>query len=108
MEMAYISKRVSDLSGVEANDSEFVELVVREAPWIEQAVKLDVLPDEIKGLKSAGQLVILEIRAPGEEPKQMICSATEFKKLNPEIETIVKEAPGLRGRRPGFKPSQRG
>lgn len=101
--MAYISKRISDLSGTEANDSEFVELVVRSAPGLEQPVKLDVLPDEIKGLKGAGELVILEVGNNGEKD-QLIVTLAEWKKLSPKIDEIVANAPGLKGRRPGFRP----
>lgn len=102
--MAYVSKRISDLTGTEADDEKFVELVVRSAPGLTQPVKLDVLPDEIKGLKGAGELVILEVGNNGEKA-QLIVTLAEWKKLSPKIDEIVANAPGLKGRRPGWKPS---
>ncbi|MBO1267062.1 hypothetical protein [Arthrobacter cavernae] len=100
--MAYVSKRVSDLTGVEASDDKFVELVVRSAPGLKHPVKLDVLPEEIKGLKSAGEIVVLEVK--NGETEQLIVSLAEWKKLSPKIDEIVANAPGLKGRRPGFRP----
>lgn len=101
--MGYVSKRVSDLTGVEAPDDQFVELIIRKAPGLEEPVRLDVLPDEIKGLKSAGEVVVLEIR--NGENKQLIVSLAEWKKLAPNIDEIVANADGMRGRRKGFRPN---
>lgn len=101
--MAWVSKRVSDLSGTEASDDKFVDLVVRSAPGLEQPVKLDVLREEIKNLKSAGELVILEVGNNGDK-EQLIVTLAEWKKLSPKIDEIVANAPGLKGRRPGYRP----
>lgn len=101
--MGYVSKRVSDLTGIEAPDSEFIELVVRQAPGLSEPVRLDVLPDEIKGLKSAGELVVLDVK--NGETKQLIVPLAEWKKLSPKIDEIVANADGVRGRRKGFRPS---
>lgn len=101
--MGYVSKRVSDLTGAEAPDSEFIELVVRQAPGLTEPVRLDVLPDEIKTLKSAGELVVLDVK--NGETKQLIVTLAEWKKLSPKIDEIVASADGLRGRRKGFRPS---
>jgi len=62
IQLAFKSVRVSDLSGAEGNDEDFVTLVVRRHPKLEEPVQIDVLPDEIKGLKNAGNLVVLEVR----------------------------------------------
>lgn len=102
--LAYVSKRVSDLSGVEADDKEFLEIIVRKAPGLEEAVKLDVLPSEIKNLKSAGELVVLEVKSNGDS-EQVIVTVEEWRKLSPDIDKIVANADGVRGRRKGFRPS---
>ena len=101
---AWVSKRVSDLTGVEANEDQFVELVVRSAPGLDQPVKLDVLPDEIKSLKCAGELVVLEVN--NGEKSQLIVTLAEWKKLSPKIDEIVANAPGLKGRRSGYRLGQ--
>lgn len=101
--MGYVSKRVSDLSGTEADDSAFIELIVRKAPGLTEPVRLDVLPDEIKNLKGAGEVVVLEVR--NGETKQLIVTLAEWKKLAPNIDEIVANADGVRGRRKNFRPS---
>ncbi|MFM9793337.1 hypothetical protein [Streptomyces turgidiscabies] len=104
--MAFVQRRVSDLSGKEAADSEFVTLVVREHPKLDAAVQLDVLPDEIANLKSAGEIVVLEVK--NGETKNLVVTLAEFNKLHKEIDKIIENAPGLRGRRPGYSPGSRG
>ena len=103
--MAYVSKRVSDLTGVEAPDAEFVELIVRQAPGLTEPVKLDVLPAEIAGLKSAGDVVVLDVKNNGDS-SQLIITAAEWKKLAPNIDEVIANASGVRGRRKGFRPGQ--
>lgn len=102
--MAYRSVRVSDLSGKEDDDAKFITLVVRRHPDLDEPVQIDVLPDEIKGLKSAGNLVALEIR--NGETEQLVVTLDEFSKLSPNMADILKRADGLRGRRKGFRPNQ--
>lgn len=104
--MAFVQRRVSDLSGKEAPESEFVTLVVREHPQLESAVQLDVLPDEIANLKSAGEIVVLEVK--NGETKNLVVTLAEFNKLHKDIPAIIAKAPGLRGRRPGFSPGSKG
>lgn len=104
--MAFRSVRVSDLTGAEGKDEEFVTVVVRKHPAIEEAVVFDAKPDELKSLKSADQLVILEVKNGG-EPKQIVTTLTEFNKLSPNIADVLKNAPGVRGRRPGFRPQSK-
>jgi hypothetical protein len=99
--MAIVSKMVSDLTGKEGNESEFVTLTVREHPLLDEPKALDVLPDEVAGLKDAGNLVVLEI-ANGEK-RQVVVTLAEFRKIVPD--EVVAKARGTRGRRPGFRPS---
>lgn len=103
--MAFKSIRVSDLTGAEGTDEEFVSVVVRKHPAIEEAVVFDAKPDELKGLKSAGDLVVLEVKNGG-DPVQVVTTVGEFNKLSPNIAEVLKNAPGVRGRRPGFRPTQ--
>lgn len=103
--MAYKSVRVSDLSGTEASEDDFVTLVVRRHPKLEEPVQIDVLPEEIKGLKSAGDLVVLEVR--NGETTQVVVTLQEFNKLSPKIDDILANADGLRGRRKGFRPGSK-
>lgn len=101
--MAFKSIRVSDLTGSEGTDEEFVSVIVRKHPAIEEAVVLDAKPDELKGLKSAGDLVVIEVKNGG-DPVQIVTTVNEFAKLSPNITDVLKSAPGVRGRRPGYRP----
>ena len=101
--MGYVSKRVSDLTGIEAPDDKFIELVVRKAPGLTEPVRLDVLADEIKSLKDAGEVVVIEVR--NGDTKQLIVTLAEWRKLHPDIDKIVANADGVRGRRKGFRPN---
>ena len=102
--MAFKSIRVSDLTGVEASDEEFVTVVVRTHPQLEEPVQFDALPDELKALKGLKDLVVLELR--GEETMQVVTTLQEFNKLSPNINEVLENADGLRGRRKGFRPNQ--
>lgn len=102
--MAIVTKMVSDLTGKEGDKDKFVELVVREAPGLEAPVRLDVLPDEIKNLKSGGEYVLLEVK--NGDVQQLIVSVADFKKLAPNMDEILAKAPGLRGRKPGYSPNK--
>ena len=100
--MARVVKLVSDISGKEAAEADFVKLVVREHPAIDEPKQLDVLPDEVKGLKSAGNLVTFEIGNNGDK-KTVTVTLADFQKL--VSDAVVKAAPGTRGRRPGYSPT---
>lgn len=101
--MAYRSVRVSDLSGKEGRDEDFVTVVVRRHPALDEPVQFDALPDELKGLKGAGNLVVVEIK--NGETQQLVVTLDDFNKLSPKINDVLKNADGLRGRRKGFRPS---
>jgi hypothetical protein len=98
--MGFVTQMVSDLSGTVGPESNFTTIIVREHPEVDEPKALDVLPDEIKGLKGAGQFVVLELKTNG-DTKQVVVSLDEFNKLAPNMSEIVKAARGTRGRRPG-------
>lgn len=100
--MALVSRMVSDISGTEANESDFVKLVVRQHPSVDEPKSLDVLPAEIENLKEAGNLVVLEVGSNGDR-RQVVMTHAEFKKLVKD--DVVQSAAGTRGRRPGFRPA---
>lgn len=97
--MAIVNRMVSDISGTEANESEFVKLTVRSHPAASEAKVLDVLPSEIEGLKDAGDLVVLQVD--NGERKQVVVKLADFRKL--VSDEIVANAPSNRGRRPGTR-----
>lgn len=99
--MAIVSRMVSDLTGNEGNESDFVTLTVRDHPAIEEPKALDVLPDEIKGLKSAGEIVVIEVKNGG-PAEQIVVSLADFRKL--VSDEVVQNARSTRGRRPGWSP----
>lgn len=100
--MARVVKLVSDISGQEADESQFTKLVVRSHPAITEPKQLDVLPSEVEGLKGAKDLVTLEIGNNGDRV-EVVVSLADFRKLVKD--EVVKAAPGTRGRRKGFSPT---
>lgn len=99
--MSRVVRLVSDITGAEANEDEFITLVVREHPAVDQPKQLDVLPAEVADLKSVKDLVVIEIKNNGES-RDLVMSHAEFKKLVPD-EVVVK-AQSTRGRRLGYSP----
>lgn len=99
--MARVVKLVSDISGTEAPESEFVSLVVRQHPAVDQPKRLDVLPSEVANLKSVKDLVVCEVKQ-GDQVREVVIPVAEFRKLVPD-EVVVKAA-GTRGRKLGFSP----
>jgi len=98
--VAIISRRVSDLTGTEADESQFVRLVVRQHPAVSEPKALDVLPDEIAGLDDADEVVILEVH--GREKRRLIVPLAQFRAICSDA--VVERAPGTRGRKPGYRP----
>lgn len=92
---------VSDLTGAEADESEFISLVVRQHPAVDSPKQLDVLPSEVAKLKEVKDLVVVEIKNNGES-REVVVSLAEFRRLCPD--EVVKKASGTRGRRPGWSP----
>jgi hypothetical protein len=99
--MARVVKLVSDITGTEAPEEDFIVLVIREHPAVDQPKQLDVLPSEVADLKSVKDLVVVEIKNNGES-REVVMSYPEFKKLVPD--DVVVKAAGTRGRRVGFSP----
>lgn len=100
--MARKTVLISDLTGAEAEESEFISLIVRQHPAIDAPKQLDVLPDEVAKLKSVDNLVVVEIK--NGETKEVVMTLAEFRKLCPD--EVVQGAAGTRGRRPGFSPNK--
>jgi len=97
--MALVSRMVSDISGTEANEDQFVKLTVRQHPAANEAKVLDVLPSEIADLRDAGDLVVLEVT--NGEKRQIVVKLADFRKLISD--DIVANAPSNRGRRLGTR-----
>lgn len=103
--MAFKSIRVSDLTGTEGADEDFLHVVVRQHPGLEEPVQFDALPEEMAALKEIANVVTLEVRK-GEDVRQVITTVEHFNKLAPDMEDVLANADGLRGRRRGFRPTQ--
>lgn len=95
---------MSDISGQEAEESEFTKLVIRSHPHVEGARQLDVLKSEVEKIKGADNLVTLEIGDNGDR-RELVLSLTDFRKMVKD--DVAQAAPGTRGRRPGFSPSSK-
>jgi hypothetical protein len=77
---------VSDISGREGTHEELGRLVIHQHPEFQQLpVSLDVLPEEIKTLEPATQLVVLEYFAPGSRRgERLTVTLEDFNRLAPE------------------------
>ena len=88
---------VSDISGREGTQDELGRLVIHQHPEFQQLpVSLDVLPQEIKSLEAATQLVVLEYFAPGaQRGERMTVTLEDFNRLAPdgvEMKAVVFQA----------------
>ncbi|MFJ5234540.1 hypothetical protein ACIQBJ_32135 [Kitasatospora sp. NPDC088391] len=102
--MAIVSRKESDLSGESGTDAEFASVVVRQHPSIDQPKSLDVLVSELDSFKDiGGDLVILEVRTPNGETRDVYMKVPDFNKLAPDMPKVLKEARGTRGRVPGTR-----
>lgn len=77
---------VSDISGRESTGEELGRLVVHQHPEFQQVpITLDVLPEEIKALEAATQLVELEYFAPGSRRgERLTVTLEDFSRLAPD------------------------
>jgi hypothetical protein len=102
--VALVSRMVSDITGTEAPGRDFVTLVVRAHPVIEEPKALDVLPAEVDLLRSAADVVVLESKRDG-QVRRFFVTLTEFRRYVDD--DVVARARGTRGRRPGGASSRR-
>ena len=80
--MAVKQVRVSDLSGRQADEDQFANLIVHEHPHYQGPITLDVLPEEIGELPDSDQYVSIEVIAPGERSGQRaLLSVERFNQL---------------------------
>jgi hypothetical protein len=101
--VAIVSRKVSDLSGTEGADNDFAQVIVRQHPKLDQPKTLDALAEEVASFKDIGDLVILEIRMPDSSTREIHMRLTEFNKIAPNMDEILQNARGTRGRVPGSR-----
>jgi hypothetical protein len=94
---------VSDLSGDEGVDNDFAQIVVRQHPKLDQPKALDVLTSELTSFKDIGDLVVLEVRMPDSSTRDIHMRLAEFNKVAPNMDDILQDARGTRGRVPGSR-----
>lgn len=99
--MAIVQRKVSDITGSEGPDSDFVSLIVRQHPKVDQPRRLDALPGELAELKPVGDLVVVEVRNPDTSTAEVYVRYADFAKLVPD--DVVAKAPGTKGRLPGTR-----
>jgi hypothetical protein len=102
---------VSDISGREGGGEELGRLVIHQHPEFQQfPIELDVLPEEIKTLEAATQLVVLEYFAPGaRRGERLTVTLEDFSKLAPDgtdMKAILFQALVDRPGQPATKPSR--
>ncbi|NIL77176.1 hypothetical protein RhoFasB10_03318 [Rhodococcus sp. B10] len=100
--MGFRNVRVSDVSGIELNDKDVVNVVVRSHPQVSEARQFDASAEELKALKTVNNLVLLEYRLADGSTQDVYVSATEFAKLIPNDK--LESFDPLRGRRKNFRP----
>lgn len=99
--MAIVQRKISDITGAEAPEGEFATLIVRQHPKVDQAKRLDALPDEVANLKPVGDLVVVEVREPDSSTREVYVRYADFAKLISD--EVVTSAPGTKGRIPGTR-----
>jgi hypothetical protein len=103
--LATVTLKQSDLTGVQGPDEEFGRLVVRNYPGVEGARQLDVRPEEVDEISTVTDLIELDYYAPGNgTPQRLVVAKADFDKLtSSNIAEVLAGARTLRGR-----PSQGG
>jgi hypothetical protein len=103
--LATVTLKQSDLTGVQGPDEEFGRLVVRNYPGVEGARQLDVRPEEVSDIKTVADLIELDYYAPGSgDPKRLVVNKDDFDQLtSSNMAEVLAGARTLRGR-----PSQGG
>lgn len=98
--MALVSRMMSDITGAEAPEGDFVTLVIREHPSTSEPKSLDVLPSEVSGLSEAKNLVVIELKTNG-DTRQLVVPLADFRKV--VSDEVVQAGRSTRGRRPGTR-----
>jgi hypothetical protein len=99
--MGFKSLRVSDISGVELQDSEVVTVNVIDAGKI-----FDAHPDELKQLKPLKDVLKLQLRYASGQVADLLVTKAEFEKLVPDDKLAGFDS--NRGRRSGYSPARNG
>ena len=102
-EVAIVTRKVSDLSGQDGTDDQFATVVVREHPNIDQPKALDLLVTELELFKEVTDLVVLEVKMPNGTTKDMAVRLADFNKAAANMDEILKNARGTKGRLPGTR-----
>lgn len=104
--MAIVTRKISDLSGLEAPEEQFATIIVRQHPKVAEPKRLDALPEDLEKLKPLGDVVVLEIRMPDTSTREIHVKHADFAKLMSDDD--LTKAPGTKGRQPGFSPKANG
>jgi hypothetical protein len=102
-EVAIVTKKQSDISGQDGTDDQFATVVVREHPNLDQPKALDLLVTELDLFKEVADLVVLEVKMPNGTTKEMAVRLADFNKAAPNMDEILKNARGTKGRLPGTR-----
>jgi hypothetical protein len=100
--VAFVRRMVSDISGAEGPERDFLTLVVRRHPTVDGPRALDVLRSEVEALRAAGDVVVQEVKGSA-GTTQIVVTLGEFRTHVPD--EVVMRARGTRGRRPGARTS---
>ncbi|MBJ8343978.1 hypothetical protein [Antrihabitans sp. YC2-6] len=101
--MGFRSVRVSDVTGNELRKEEVIEVTIREHPALNgPARKFDTSEEELKALKTVGNIVKLEVTRADGNTQDVFATVTEFSKLIPADK--LPELDSNKGRRKGFIP----
>jgi len=101
MAIKVIQQKLSDLSGTEGTDDQFVEVIVRQHKAIDKPRTLDVLTTELEALKPITDLVALEVRNADGTTRDVYVRQAEFDKWCSD--NALQNARSTRGRVPGTR-----
>jgi hypothetical protein len=103
VKVAIVSRKISDLNGQEGGNTDFATVIVRQHPSLSEPKVLDVLTVETEQFKEIGDLVVLEVQMPNGSKRDVAMRLADFNKLNPNMEKVLQDARGTRGRVPGTR-----
>lgn len=99
--MAFRQVRISDLTGIELDDTQAVEVTVKGANK-----KFDASAEELKALKPLVNVIELELKYASGQVGTMLVSQAEFKKVVSDDKLAGFDS--ARGRRSGYSPRTNG